>query len=60
MSIRTGIMNTNSASKLSQRFPPAIIGVVMVAGRPVAEYAPDKPASEAIKVMWERLTSILG
>ncbi len=52
-------MNTNSGSKLSQRFP-AIIGVVMVAGRPVAEYAPDKPASEAIKVMWERLTSILG
>jgi hypothetical protein len=32
----------------------------MVAGRPVAEYTPDKSASEAIKTMWERLTSILG
>jgi MinD superfamily P-loop ATPase len=31
----------------------------MVAGRPVVEYAPDSPASEAIKAMWERLASIL-
>ncbi len=60
MSIRTGIINTNFGSRLSQRFPPAIIGVGMVVGRPVAEYALDKPASEAIKAMWERLTSILG
>jgi len=39
MSIRTGIMNTNSGSRLSQGFPPSIIGAVMVAGRPVAKYA---------------------
>ena len=32
----------------------------MVAGRPVVEYAPDSPASEAIKEIWERLASILG
>jgi len=32
----------------------------MVAGRPVVEYAPDSPASEAIKKIWERLASILG
>jgi MinD superfamily P-loop ATPase len=32
----------------------------MVDGRPVVEYAPDSPASEAIKAIWERLTSILG
>ena len=31
----------------------------MVAGRPVVEYAPDSPSSEAIKKMWERLASIL-
>jgi len=31
----------------------------MVAGLPVVEYAPDSPASEAIKAIWERLTSIL-
>ena len=32
----------------------------MVAGCPVVEYAPDSPASEAIKAMWERLTLILA
>lgn len=32
----------------------------MVDGRPVVEYAPDSLASEAIKAIWERLTSILG
>jgi len=32
----------------------------MVVGKPVVEYAPDSPASEAIKSMRERLTSILG
>jgi MinD superfamily P-loop ATPase len=32
----------------------------MVVGKPVVEYAPDSLASEAIKSMWERLTSILG
>ena len=32
----------------------------MVAGRPVVEYAPDSPASGAIRSMWERLASILS
>jgi len=32
----------------------------MVDGRPVVEYAPDSPASKAIKATWERLTSILS
>jgi MinD superfamily P-loop ATPase len=32
----------------------------MVEGRPVVEYAPDSPASEAIEKMWERLALILG
>ena len=32
----------------------------MVAGYPVVVYAPDSPASEAIKTMWEKLTFILA
>ena len=32
----------------------------MVAGLPVVEYAPDSPASGAIRSMWERLGSILS
>ncbi|MBA7483149.1 P-loop NTPase [archaeon] len=32
----------------------------MVAGRPVVDYAPDSPASEAIKKIWKKLASILG
>ena len=32
----------------------------MVAGRPVVEYTPDSPASEAIRSMWGRLASVLG
>ncbi|GAH09807.1 unnamed protein product, partial [marine sediment metagenome] len=30
----------------------------MVDGHPVVEYAPDSPASEAIKATWERLISL--
>ena len=32
----------------------------MVDGRPVVDYAPDSPASKAIRSMWEKLSSIFG
>lgn len=37
-----------------------VVTEAMVSGHPVVEYAPDSPASRAIRSMWERLSSILG
>ena len=51
-------MNTHPDHRFSQTYSP-IIGVGLAASHLVVEYAPDSPASEAIKSILERLTSIL-
>jgi MinD superfamily P-loop ATPase len=40
-------------------FDPEVTKATM-ASLPVVEYTPDSQASEAMKSIWERLTSILG